>query len=271
VTERGLREYADAVRARYREASKAEKGRILDEYCRTTAVHRKAAIRRLRAAGGGGGGRGGRPRQYGRELVAALERLWEVSGRLCGKLWVAWLTTRRCPPWSSMAPSPCAPGTPTTAGSFSTAPWSTGAAATGSPSRASAATARTTRPGSSKRTASSSGAWSAMTAWPPAAYETLQQLYPRLRQQLNFFRPVRKLLSKHRVGAKVVKRYDDAAQTLYQRLLATGTLTAAACARLEQEFLALNPAALAAEIQRRLERLWTLADHARRPALSVTP
>jgi hypothetical protein len=93
VTERGLREYADAVRARYREASKAEKGRILDEYCRTTAVHRKAAIRRLRAAGGGGGGRGGRPRQYGRELVAALERLWEVSGRLCGKLWVAWLTT----------------------------------------------------------------------------------------------------------------------------------------------------------------------------------
>src|SRR5207247_10610460 len=46
VTERARREYAEAVRARYRVADKRERGRILDEYCRTTGCHRKAAIRR---------------------------------------------------------------------------------------------------------------------------------------------------------------------------------------------------------------------------------
>jgi transposase InsO family protein len=93
-----------------------------------------------------------------------------------------------------------------------------------------------------------------------AAHRALQELYTLLRLQLNFFRPVRKLLSKQRVGAKIVKRYD-AAQTPYQRLLATGVLSAAARAALEQQFLTLNPATLADAIQRSLERLWSLADH----------
>ncbi|HZL99896.1 MAG TPA: transposase family protein [Planctomycetota bacterium] len=96
-----------------------------------------------------------------------------------------------------------------------------------------------------------------------AAYATLHQLYRLLRLHLNFFRPVRKLLSKHRVGAKIVKRYD-AAQTPYQRLLAAGPLPPAARAALEQQFLALNPATLAAQVQRTLEQLWTLADTPRR-------
>jgi len=94
------------------------------------------------------------------------------------------------------------------------------------------------------------------------AHHALQALYALLRLHLNFLRPVRKLLSKQRVGAKILKRYD-AAQTPYQRLLATNVLTPAARAALEQQFLALNPAALAAAIQHRLERLWSLAD--RRP------
>jgi transposase InsO family protein len=43
-----------------------------------------------------------------------------------------------------------------------------------------------------------------------AAWAVLQRLYELLRLQHNFFRPVRKLLSKRRVGSKVVKRYDAA-------------------------------------------------------------
>ena len=57
-----------------------------------------------------------------------------------------------------------------------------------------------------------------------AALAVLQRLYGLFRLQHNFFRPVRKLLSKRRVGSKVVKRYDKA-QTPYQRVLATGGLT----------------------------------------------
>ena len=50
MTERARREYADVLRPRYQQADKRERGEILDEYCRTTRCHRKAAIRRLRAA-----------------------------------------------------------------------------------------------------------------------------------------------------------------------------------------------------------------------------
>jgi hypothetical protein len=56
VTERGdvtrltLYEYAATVRRRYGRARKKEKGRILDEFCQTTGLHRKAAIRLLRTS-----------------------------------------------------------------------------------------------------------------------------------------------------------------------------------------------------------------------------
>ena len=58
-----------------------------------------------------------------------------------------------------------------------------------------------------------------------AAAAVLQRLYDRLRPHHNFFRPVRKLRSKRRVGSTILKRYD-AAQTPYQRVLAAGGLTA---------------------------------------------
>lgn len=47
MTEPTRREHAEALRGRYASATRQEKGRILDEYCRTTGCHRKAAIRRL--------------------------------------------------------------------------------------------------------------------------------------------------------------------------------------------------------------------------------
>lgn len=80
-----------------------------------------------------------------------------------------------------------------------------------------------------------------------AAQTALQRLYGLLRLPHNFFRPVRKLRGKHRVGSRVTMRYD-AAQTPYQRVLATGRLTAAQRLALEQRFHALDPIALARDI-----------------------
>jgi len=45
VTKRSIQEYAEALRVRYQAANKRDKGLILDEFCRTTGYHRKAAIR----------------------------------------------------------------------------------------------------------------------------------------------------------------------------------------------------------------------------------
>jgi hypothetical protein len=92
-----------------------------------------------------------------------------------------------------------------------------------------------------------------------AAFTVLQRLYGLLRLQLNFFRPVRTLVSKHRVGSKVRKFYD-APQTPYQRALAADVLSPTARQALAQQVRALDPIALARDIQQTLDILWKLAD-----------
>jgi hypothetical protein len=70
VSERAVAEYAAAVRGRYRRATRRDKGAMLDEFCRVTGYHRKAAIRLLgRPAGPRAPGRRGRPPRYGPEVV----------------------------------------------------------------------------------------------------------------------------------------------------------------------------------------------------------
>lgn len=93
VTEPARREYVAVLRTRYVAADRRAKSRILDEYCRTTGHHRKAAIRCLRHAPRARRRAGGPPRRYGADLVPGLERLWELSDRLCGKLLRAALPT----------------------------------------------------------------------------------------------------------------------------------------------------------------------------------
>jgi len=92
-----------------------------------------------------------------------------------------------------------------------------------------------------------------------AAYEQLKELYQPLRLHFNFFQPIRKLMAKERVGAKVKKVYDKA-RTPYERLLASGVLGKPKEHELEQLYLSLNPAQLRREIDGGLERLWKLAD-----------
>jgi hypothetical protein len=89
MSEQAVAEYALAIRGRYRAAGRAEKGRILDEFCATSGMHRKAAIRLLNRKAGPAGGKGGRPRRYGPEVAEALVKLWQVGDRMCGKLLAA--------------------------------------------------------------------------------------------------------------------------------------------------------------------------------------
>lgn len=84
-------------------------------------------------------------------------------------------------------------------------------------------------------------------------------MHERLRLYVNFFQPVRKLVSKERHGARVVKRYDRA-QTPSRRLLASGVLTPEHSAALAAEYDRLNPRQVRAELQTCLEPLWKLAD-----------
>jgi hypothetical protein len=75
---------------------------------------------------------------------------------------------------------------------------------------------------------------------------------------VNFFQPVQKLVAKTRDGATARRLYDRA-QTPYQRLCAAGVLPPAQRAALDTLYHRLNPLQLRRELDRELERLWTLA------------
>ena len=85
MTRRSIREYAQAIRGRYLQASKEEKGKMLDEFTKVTGLHRKAAIRLLnRPSQPGAGKRRGRPAMY-KTVMQPLRDIWEASDRLCSK------------------------------------------------------------------------------------------------------------------------------------------------------------------------------------------
>ena len=86
MTRNSIKEYAEAIKVRYRKATKEEKGKILDEFTKASGLHRKAAIRLLNCCKPLlGKRRSGRPRLYGFVVVEALRDLWEASDRLCSK------------------------------------------------------------------------------------------------------------------------------------------------------------------------------------------
>ena len=91
-----------------------------------------------------------------------------------------------------------------------------------------------------------------------AAYAQLARVYELARLHVNFFQPVQKLVAKHRDGARV-RRVFDRAQTPYQRLAASGVLTAAARVDLERLYQRLNPLQLRRDLEAALDRLWALA------------
>ena len=80
-----VREYAASLRPRYRLASRRDKSRLLDEFCRVTKRDRKVAIRLLRHPPKRARRRTGRLQEYLRTLRPALEQVWEASDYLCSK------------------------------------------------------------------------------------------------------------------------------------------------------------------------------------------
>jgi hypothetical protein len=79
-------ELVAALTARYASSSRIERGRILDAFVAVSGLHRKHAMRLLRA-GGPSRRSGPRPerRVYDATVREALVVLWEASDRICGK------------------------------------------------------------------------------------------------------------------------------------------------------------------------------------------
>ena len=78
------KEIIATIRARYQEASRPKKGRILDEFVMTTGYHRKHALR-LMAGRQKTRERRPRVRVYNEAVRSALTVIWEAGDRMCGK------------------------------------------------------------------------------------------------------------------------------------------------------------------------------------------
>ena len=89
------------------------------------------------------------------------------------------------------------------------------------------------------------------------AWKVLQELYVHLRLYANFFQPIRKLVAKERMGARVRKQFD-VAQTPYQRLLKAKLLEAPRQQTLQALYCRLNPVQFLEEIDGLLEQLHRL-------------
>lgn len=83
--------YLAAIRGRYRKANRAQKSKILDEFCAVCGYHRKYALRRLNQAPKRARSRPpGRPSQYADEtLLAVLRRIWLATDQMASKRLVA--------------------------------------------------------------------------------------------------------------------------------------------------------------------------------------
>lgn len=84
------REYLRAIRQRYGEASREEKGVILREFCAVCGYHRKHAIRLLNGRRSVSRRKPGRkPVYHSTELLRALKRIWLATDQMCSKKLVA--------------------------------------------------------------------------------------------------------------------------------------------------------------------------------------
>ena len=84
--------------------------------------------------------------------------------------------------------------------------------------------------------------------------ELLNELYDLLRLQINFFKPVMKMVSKERRGSRIHKKYDGA-KTSYQRICESPDVSSKSKRALAQQYEKLNPAELARQMARLQNRL----------------
>ena len=107
----------------------------------------------------------------------------------------------------------------------------------------------------------------------PAALTAINDLYrSELRLMMNLFQPSVKLLRKIRVGARLIRRYDRP-QTPLDRLLASGGGDPVTLTALQRLRTRLDPFALAEAIDRKLTRIYRLANgrHSPRADAAAAP
>ena len=92
----------------------------------------------------------------------------------------------------------------------------------------------------------------------PEQMAALNALYEQMWLYYNLFQPVLHLVQKTSSGDKVRRKWD-AAQTPYERLLASGVLSAEQQTRLQQLYVQTNPLQLRQAIYRQLEAIWQSA------------
>ena len=98
-----------------------------------------------------------------------------------------------------------------------------------------------------------------------AALDALNDLYRHeLRLMMNLFQPSVKLNRKVRVGSRLTRKYE-APQTPLDRLIASGQGDPAKIEALKQLRERVDPFELAQVIERKLERIWELANHRHSP------
>jgi hypothetical protein len=90
ISKSARKEIIGALRTRYQQSSKGEKGMILGEFAAVTGFHRKHAIRLLNAAEEAIVNKTietnmQNQRIYDEAVKAALIMLWEAADRICGK------------------------------------------------------------------------------------------------------------------------------------------------------------------------------------------
>ena len=104
----------------------------------------------------------------------------------------------------------------------------------------------------------------------PQALEAINDLYRHeLRLMMNLFQPSVKLVRKVRVGSRLRRVYDRP-QTPLDRLLATSAGDPAKVAAFQQLRTRLDPFALAEAIDRKLARIYRLANHRQSPRPAST-
>jgi len=91
-----------------------------------------------------------------------------------------------------------------------------------------------------------------------AALPALNRVHTLARDYVNFFQPVLKLVDKQRDGPRITKRYDRA-KTPYQRLVASGALSAEAAATLADRYAALHPIRLKLDLEAAQQKLYAKA------------
>jgi hypothetical protein len=88
VQRQSVHDLAAALRPRYQRSPKAERGRILDQFCAATGYHRVYARTLLRASPSPASGpppAHGRPSRFGSAEIQLLQACWEITDGLCGK------------------------------------------------------------------------------------------------------------------------------------------------------------------------------------------